>query len=288
MNMVRALAASACLFSVSAPAAQAQFRLVSEQQELEAGRQADAELRQKYRVSTDRDLNNLVSHLGRRMAQVSERPNLQWTFRVLDSNELNAFSVPGFVYITTATIRAAGRDQDMLAGVIGHEIAHTTGKHAVNQMEKGAIGGLLVGLIGGKNKTVGSLAGVATNLLMLGYSRNDEYDSDRRAVRYMLKSGYDPNGLVRFFQFLQSQGDKGGGGGLATYFRTHPQTNDRIKRTQEEIKKQGGQVRSSSGDSYREDRYREEREPVYEDSRERREGRRRNQERPRRTQWPDW
>jgi beta-barrel assembly-enhancing protease len=232
---VRMLAAL-CIMAISVPAAQAQFGLVGEKQELEAGRQADAQIRQQHRVSSDRQWNGLVRHLGTRLTRVSDRPNINWTFRVLDSNELNAFSVPGYVYMTTATLEAMRDDQDAIAGVIAHEIGHTTGKHAAKQMEKGTIGSLLVGLIGGRNKTVSSLANVAANLVMMGYSRDDENDADRRAVRYMDRAGYDPNGLVRFFEYLQERGDRGGGG-IATYFRTHPPTGDRIGRVKKEIQK---------------------------------------------------
>jgi len=241
--------AAAVLMFAGATSAQAQFGLVSESQELQAGREADAQIRQKYRVSSDPSYNRLVQTLGRRLASVSERPNIPWTFRVLDSNELNAFSVPGYVYMTTTTLEATRGDQDMTAGVIAHEIGHTTGKHSVKQMEKGALGGLLVGLLGGKNKTISGLAGVATNLVMLGYSRGDENDADKRGVRYLVQAGYDPNGLVRFFEMLQSKGDKGGSG-IASYFRTHPPTADRIKRVREEIAKNGGSSGNFAHRSY--------------------------------------
>jgi predicted Zn-dependent protease len=244
----RALAAAICLFSASVPAANAQFRLVSEKQELDAGRQADQQITQQYKVSRDGNYNNLVQHLGQRLTRVSDRPNLSWTFRVLDSQELNAFSVPGYVYVTTATIKACGNDQDELAGVIAHEVGHTCGKHAAKQMEKGAIGGLLVSILGSKNKSVASLASVAQNLVMLGYSRDDENDADRRAVAYTMKAGYDPRGLIRFFNYLQEHGDKGGGG-ITSYFKTHPPTPDRVSRVEKEIEKQGGYSTSRNANS---------------------------------------
>src|SRR2546421_2459132 len=131
------LSTIAAVFMVgSVGAAQAQFGLVSESQELQAGREADAQIRQKYRVSSDPSYNGLIQTLGRRLTSVSERPNIPWTFRVLDSNELNAFSVPGYVYMTTTTLDATRGDQDMTAGVLAHEIGHTCGKHAAKQMEK--------------------------------------------------------------------------------------------------------------------------------------------------------
>ena len=247
------LALAVAVMTLAAPAAQAQFGLVSESQELQAGREADAQIRQKYRVSSDPTMNRLVQTLGNDLAAVSERPNIPWTFRVLDSEELNAFSVPGYVYMTTATIRAARGDRDMIAGVFAHEIGHTTGKHAVKQMEKGTIGNLLLGtLLGRSGSTVKALGGLAANLVMLGYSRGDENDADKRAVDYMIRAGYDPNGLVRFFDMLNQKGGSSAGG-VMTYFRTHPPTGDRISRVKQEIAKHGG---SSSGMAYR--RYPEE------------------------------
>ena len=228
--------------------AHAQFGLVSEKQELEAGRTADAEITSKYRISHDSYYNALVSHLGTRITRVCKRPNIPWTFRVIDSKELNAFSVPGYVYVNTGLIEATGRDQDQLAGVIEHEVGHTCGKHAVKNMEKGTIGNVLVSLIGGRNKAVSGLANVAANLIMLGYSRDEENDADKRAVHYTVRAGYDPSGLVRFFEMLQQ---KEGNGTNIVYFRTHPPTSDRIARVQQNIARETGSGYSPDRVRYR-------------------------------------
>lgn len=236
LRMLACTAIAASSMTVSVPRAQAQFS-ISEKEELQAGRDADAKITQQYKVSRDRNMNGLVTHLGKRLASVSERPNIPWTFRVLDSKELNAFSVPGYVYVTNATIDACGHDQDTLACVIGHEIGHTTGKHAVKQSKESTIGGLLLTVLAGRSsRTVQTLAGLGANLVMLGHSRGDEYDADKRGVRYAYEAGYDPNGLIRFFQILEEKGGSGGRG-VAEYFQTHPNTGDRIKRAKDEIRK---------------------------------------------------
>ncbi len=214
--------------------ASAQLNLISEREELQAGRDADAKFQRQYKVSKDPDLNGMVKHLGARLAKVCERPKLGWTFRVLVSKEVNAFSVPGYVYVNTGLLNVVGDDQDALAGVIAHEIGHTTGRHAVKQMEKSLVGGLLGSVLAGRSRSRGQLVNLTENLVMLGYSRGDENDADRRAVRYTMAAGYDPEGIVRFFKKLK-QKEGGSGGGIATYFRTHPDTDDRIRRVEAAI-----------------------------------------------------
>jgi predicted Zn-dependent protease len=240
LNMRLSAIAVTIALLMAASVAQAQFALFSEKDELEAGKKADSQIQQQQRISSDRYYNRMVDHLGRRLVSVCERPNLPWTFRVIDSRELNAFSVPGYVYVNSGLIDSIRDDQDALAGVIAHEIGHTCGKHAVRSMEKQTVGGLLVGLLGSRNKNTGGLASVAANLIFLGYSRDQENDADKRAVRYRARAGYDPNGLVRFFEMLQSK-EGSGGGGPVTYFRTHPPTGDRIHRV-----KQNNEVEQSN------------------------------------------
>jgi predicted Zn-dependent protease len=207
--------------------------LISERQELEAGREAAQEVERKYRVATGTREARLVEQMGRRLAAASGRPNLPWKFRVIEERTVNAFSVPGYVYVHTGLINAIGDDTDALAGVIAHEVAHTDARHSKEQMEKGAVAGLLGSLLTrGDNRKAGwfNLAG---NVVLLKFSRDDEYEADRLAVRYMRRAGYDPNGMIRFFQKLQKQ--EGRGSNLTTWFRTHPNSGDRIARLRREI-----------------------------------------------------
>ncbi len=209
-----------------APTPAQSISLVSEQQELEAGRQAAEQVEQKYRVVTGTREARLVEQIGRRMAAVSGRPNLPWKFRVIEEKSVNAFSVPGYVYIHTGLLDQIGGDTDALAGVIAHEVAHTDARHSKEHMEKSAVAGFLGSLI--RDRTAASIANIGGSLILLKHSRDDEYESDRLAVRYLQRTGHDPNGMIRFFQKLQKQ--EGGSGGPATWFRTHPNSGDRINR----------------------------------------------------------
>jgi predicted Zn-dependent protease len=209
------------------PAHAQRIGLVSERQELEAGHQAARQVESKYRVVTGTREARLIEQIGRRMASVSGRPNLPWRFRLIEQRGVNAFSVPGYVYIQTGLLDAVGGDTDALAGVIAHEVAHTDARHSKKQMEKGAVAGLLGSLITGGGRRNAGLVNIVGNVVLLKFSRDDEFESDRLAVRYMKRTGYDPRGMVRFFQKLQRMEGRGGG---PDFFRTHPNSGDRIRR----------------------------------------------------------
>jgi len=220
------------LASPTPPPARAALDLISERQELEAGRDASRQVEAKYRVVSGTREARLVEDMGRRLAAVSGRPRLNWQFRVIDEPSVNAFSVPGYVYIHTGLLRAIGDDTEALAGVVAHEVAHTDAKHSKKQMEKGAVAGLLGQIItrgGRKNTGWFNLVG---NVVLLRFSRDDEYQADRLAVNYLQRTGYDPRGMIRFFRKLQKME---GRGGTPEFFRTHPNSGDRIARIEKMI-----------------------------------------------------
>lgn len=229
-----ALMASVAVLVGIAPA---QARLISESQELKMGREAAAQIESKYPVSKDPRMNSLVTSIGRRVAAVSSRPNLQWQFKVLDVKDINAVSVPGYVYVNQGLIDFVGNDKDALAGVIAHEVGHTAGRHAVKSAEEQLKYSIVLGLVL-KGDMAQQLGSIAANLALLGYSRKDEYEADRLGVDYMTSAGYNPNGMLRFFRALQAKEGKDSKG-LSVYFRTHPPTGDRITRVQQEMQKIG-------------------------------------------------
>lgn len=221
-----------------APAAHAQILGISEREELEAGNQAAAEVERTKRIVRGTAQANLVERIGRQMASVSGRPSIPWQFRVVDDKAVNAFSVPGWVFIHTGLLDATRGDTDALAGVIAHEVAHVDAKHSKKQMEKGALAGLL-GSVLVRNKQQAGLFNVAGNLVLLKYSRDDEFDADKRAVNYMKRTGYDPNGMVRFFRKLEKMG--GGSNKNLSFLQTHPHSSDRISRIQGHIRRNTAQ-----------------------------------------------
>lgn len=204
---------------------------VSESEEIRVGRQTSAAVEQQYRTYSDPTL----SRIGGRLAAASERPNLPWSFKVIDTPEINAISLPGGpIYIYEGLLLRIGGDEDMLAGVLGHEVGHVEKRHAAKQMERTQLYGLGAAVLeqaaGGD---VGAAGRVAANLQLLSYSRKQEYESDDVAIRLMRRTGHNPQGLVRLLQLLQRLG---GSSQTANWMRTHPTSKARIDRVQERIR----------------------------------------------------
>jgi predicted Zn-dependent protease len=209
---------------VAAPKpASAALGLISRSEEIRMGQEAAAQIESKYPTRRDRR----VEGIGMDIVRANRMPDYPYRFRVIDSNDVNAVSLPGGpIYVYSGLLRMVGRDDDALAGVIAHELAHVRERHSVDQMEKQSIAGLLLG-----NLTKGnlrSLGAIAANVGMLKFSRGDEYEADDVGTRLMANAGYDPAGLIRFFQQLQRS--EGGGSRSISWLRTHPTSSQRIRR----------------------------------------------------------
>jgi predicted Zn-dependent protease len=197
--------------------------LISHSEEIRMGRDAARQLEAKSRVSRD----SRVEAIGRRIARVSDERDAQYTFKVIDQDDVNAVSFPGGpVYVYRGLLRMVGDDDDALAGVIAHEVGHITERHAVKQVEKSMGANLLLELLTrGSSRTAAS---IITNLLSLRFSRQDEYEADKMGVLYMTRAGFDPHGLSRFFRKLEQSEGRGSRG--ATWLRTHPSSGERARR----------------------------------------------------------
>jgi len=152
-----------------------------------------------------------VNQLGRWISLQSERPNLPWTFVVLDDAGYNAFAAPGgYVFVTKGLIDRCA-DEAELAGILAHEIIHVTAKHHLHAMRKTAQSGLLTQLVASQIKTnaVGNMVAsqflaLGRNLYARGLDQTDEYDADRSGVALATRAGFDPYGLVAVLQQLRT------------------------------------------------------------------------------------
>ncbi len=209
-----------------------QLVLMSEEQEIAMGKEADPQIIAQYGLYEDTSLQNFLTEKGRQMAAISHRPNLTYHFRVVDSEVLNAFAVPGgYVYFTRG-IMAHFNDEAAMAGVLGHEIGHITARHTVIQQRNAMLGqlGIIAGVvINPELARFADLASQGLGVLFLKFGRDDERESDRLGVEYSSKIGYDAQRMADFFITLQRQGQRAGSAELPDFLSTHPDPGDRYQ-----------------------------------------------------------
>jgi predicted Zn-dependent protease len=213
-----------------------QVALMTEAQEIALGKESDPQIVAQYGIYPDSNLQRFIRQKGLEMARISHRPNLNWTFRVLDSDVINAFAVPGgYVYFTRG-ILAAMNNEAQFAGVLGHEIGHVTARHSVGQQTKGILTqlGVMAAVIA--NKQVAQFAeqlSQGAQLLMMSFSRADESQSDELGVEYSSKIGYNASHMADFFQTLQRQQQGSGHAALPEFLSTHPDPGNRYERVKQ-------------------------------------------------------
>jgi predicted Zn-dependent protease len=220
----RAAAAGLCAAALAGCAAYSQLNLVSEEEELQMGAQFAAQLEKELVFFEDRQVVAYVDSLGQSLARVSRRSHIPYTFRVVDTDEVNAFAVPGgYLYVNRGLIEAADSECE-LAGVIGHEIGHIVGKHSARQMSQQYGIQILASIALGENPNM--LAQLTANILATGaitkYSREMESEADAHGVQELYDAGVDPSGLATFFDKLVEMRGGSGGGALEKFFSTHP------------------------------------------------------------------
>lgn len=186
------------------------FVLMSEQQEIQMGAEANKDVLQEYAALDNPALQAYVNEVGQRLARQSHRPGLQWHFTVVDSPDVNAFALPGgYVYITRG-IMAYLNSEAELAGVVGHEIGHVTARHGVRQQSVSTATGLgaVLGsvLVPGMNNQAGStLLQSLAQAWTSGYGREHELEADRLGAEYLAKTGYNPQAMIDVIGVLKNQ-----------------------------------------------------------------------------------
>lgn len=207
-----------------------QVALISEDQEIAMGREADPQIVAQYGLYNDPQLQAFITQKGKQMAAISHRPGLDYQFKIVDSDVLNAFAVPGgYVYFTRG-IMAHFNNEAEFAGVLGHEIGHITARHSVSQQSKAILG--QIGLIGAmvinpELAQFGNAASQGLGLLFLKFGRDAERQSDDLGAEYSSKIGYDARQMAGFFNTLERQSQKSGAEELPDFLSTHPNPGDR-------------------------------------------------------------
>ena len=207
-----------------------QIVLMSEEQEIAMGKEADPQIIAQYGLYENKVLQDFITEKGKAMAAISHRPNLNYEFKIVDSEVLNAFAVPGgYVYFTRG-IMAHFNNEAEFAGVLGHEIGHITARHSVSQQTKSILG--QVGLIGSMI-LVPQVAEFAEplsqglGLLFLKFGRDAERQSDELGVEYSSTIGYDAKEMAGFFNTLERKNSGTEGAELPDFLSTHPNPGSR-------------------------------------------------------------
>lgn len=207
------------------------------EKEIALGKQYAQEIDTTVKFVTDEGVSEYINRVGQNLVRNSDA-RVPFTIKVIDSDEINAFALPGgFFYINSGLIMVAETESE-LAGVMAHEIAHVAARHATRQMTRGQLANLvsipLIFVGGGIGYAVRSAAGFALPMTFLTFSRGFEEEADYLAIQYVYATGYDPEAYVSFFEKIQAK-EKKKPGTLAKAFSTHPQTPDRIQKTQQHI-----------------------------------------------------
>jgi predicted Zn-dependent protease len=208
--------------------------------EIRWGKQLADEVARESKIDDDPILSEYINRVGQNLARNSDA-KVPFTFRVIDSEEMNAFALPGgYVFVDTGLIKLAG-DEDEFAGALAHEIAHVAARHLTCRATKGqvvgiaaAIPGIFLGGLGGL--AAREAANAAVPMTLLSFSRHDESEADYLGVQYMYAAGYDPTGAVSIFEKLEAL-QKTRPGAVARLLATHPMSTDRINRAEEEIQR---------------------------------------------------
>ncbi len=191
--------------------------VMSEADEVREGAKAHQEVLKEYGVLKNDRLQNYVNDIGQRLAKLSHRNQLKWTFTVLDSPEINAFALPGgYVYITRGIMAYLDSEAD-LAGVVGHEIGHVTARHGAQRatrQQDAALVGLLGGVLGavldakgggGMGQQIGEVAGMAAAGRVAKYGREQELQADSLGAEYLSRVNYDPRNMIDVIRVLKDQ-----------------------------------------------------------------------------------
>jgi predicted Zn-dependent protease len=213
------------------------MNFMSLEKEIALGRQLAAEIERQVKLIEDPVINEYVNRVGQNIVRNSDA-KVPFTIKVVESDEINAFALPGgFFYVNSGLVLAAD-DESELAGVMAHEIAHVTARHGTENASRGQLVNFatlpLIFLGGPAGFGLRQAAGLLIPLQFLKFGRNAESEADYLGVQYLYKTGYDPGAAVSFFEKLQAR-ESAKPGSISEMFSSHPPTGDRIENTKKNI-----------------------------------------------------
>ena len=208
------------------------FNLISQSTEIQMGQEAAREIESEVTIMADPRIQNYISNLGYHLVQYSRRPDISYQFKVVDTEEINAFALPGgFIYVNRGLITEADNEAE-LAGVIAHEIGHVVARHGAKRMTKVIafqIGLSVFEAMNDKDRDT-EIQLMVANALATGYllknSRDNERQADDLGTENLYHAGYHPMALAHFFDKLKSEHSPGT---LEVFLSTHPSPGERVR-----------------------------------------------------------
>ena len=220
-----------------------ELSLIPQGQEIAMGQEGAKAAAAQMGIYPDSGVQRYVNSLGQTLAKASERPDLPWSFTVVDDPSVNAFALPGGPIFVSRGILTHMNSEAQLVSVLGHEIGHVTAKHSVSQLSKQQI--FQIGLIGAmvvkpELQQFGQAASQGLGLLFLKFGRDDERQADELGFKYMTNANYAPSEMAEMFKTLSRlSGDGEGSRGTPEWLSTHPDPGNRVQKTQERIASAG-------------------------------------------------
>lgn len=218
---------------------------VSTQQEVQIGADYSAQINRQLPMLNDRATLNYVNQIGQQLAAIADPRGIRYHFYVVNSDVVNAFALPGgYVYVNRGLIERADNVSEF-AGVLAHEIGHVAERHSIEQLQRAQNANLglnvLYGVLLGRNPSGVEQAGIQVGggAVFAGYGRDAEREADAVGVRYMVRAGYNPNGMATFFEELLSLQQRQPSR-VAQWFSTHPTTQERVNNTRAIIAQTSG------------------------------------------------
>jgi Zn-dependent protease with chaperone function len=220
------------------------FNFFSAQQDVQLGREASAEVEKQLPLVKDSQVERYVTDLGRRLAGLAPgNTDYPWTFKVVNSQDINAFALPGgFIYVNRGVLEAA-ENEAQLAGVMAHEVGHVTMRHGTHQASQMMLTQMPLAILGGVLSQSSSLTGqlaqlgisVGVNSLLLKNSRSAESQADQVGTYTLYQAGYDPKAMAQFFEIIEKKYPQR----TIQFFSDHPNPENRIKKVDELIPQLG-------------------------------------------------
>lgn len=213
-----------------------EYYFIDEGLELMIGKNMAQGIQKQNKLVKDKIMQERLDKIGQKIASVSDRNQLKYTFYIIESDEINAFALPaGYIFVNKGLIEKANEDE--LAFVLGHEIGHVSARHSVKRLQSTLGINLLisVALRNPNYANIQQAVGVVYEIVALGYSRKDEYLADYLGVKYSIRVGYDPKAAFSLFEKMAKEQGKDQ---QLVFLMSHPPLEKRIEKIQEALNKE--------------------------------------------------